>query len=150
MIFPNFQLENNDNSLFDFYAFAEEEPALVIFFRGAWCRHCQHELQDFQTHTAELNTLGVKVVAISSDTKLKSSLLKTFLKLDFSVLSDANFNLIDRLNLKTKYKEQIVSKPALYFIAREKEILFEIVSDSYDDRPSAASVVQRIKKLVTA
>ena len=40
---------------------------VVLIYRGAWCPFCAAQLADFASHKAELDGLGVKVVALSVD-----------------------------------------------------------------------------------
>ena len=40
---------------------------VVLIYRGAWCPFCAAQLADFASHKAELDGLGVKLVALSVD-----------------------------------------------------------------------------------
>lgn len=39
----------------------------LLFFRGTWCPYCRRQLQSYQAKLAELESLGVSVVAASVD-----------------------------------------------------------------------------------
>jgi peroxiredoxin len=143
----NFKLENFDGSQFDLYDFGKDNDVLLIFFRGAWCDYCKQQLKDFQDHLSEFNKHGVKLAAIASDTKFKLSLLKTFLGLDFTVLADDNFKVIDSLNLRAEYKGQQVSKPAVFLLNKRQEVIFQQIDESYDDRVAAKSILAKISDL---
>ncbi|MFH0987861.1 MAG: redoxin domain-containing protein, partial [Parcubacteria group bacterium] len=82
----NIIIQTNDGADFDLREYQGDKNALVVFFRGAWCNHCKKQLQDINKRLAEFDTLNVRVVAISSDNKFNSSLLKNFLQLKFPVL----------------------------------------------------------------
>jgi peroxiredoxin len=144
----NFQLENFDGSEFDLYRFGKESFVLLVFFRGAWCSHCKKQLADLQTSLPEFNKLNIKIVALASDVKFKLSLLRTFLKLDFTVLADENLRVINKFNLQTEYKSHKVSKPAVYLMNPQKEIIFSYISEEYDDRLSSRKILEAIKEIL--
>jgi len=145
----NFILQKNDGSKFDLAKYQGNDYLILIFFRGAWCNHCKKQLLDINNHYAEFSELQIKPLAISCDSKLKSNLLKNFLKLKFSVLSDSEFAVIDYFNLKTEYKGQIVSKPATILIEPQKhKVIYEYVGVDYDDRLSAKTILNNIKQPV--
>ncbi|NQT49367.1 peroxiredoxin family protein [Candidatus Kuenenbacteria bacterium] len=150
-----FTLQNNDNTDLNFEEYQGQNFLLLVFFRGAWCNHCKKQLVDINNQLEEFEKLGIKLLAISSDTKFKSSLLKTFLKLKFPVLSDEKFEVIDYLKLRTTYtiegdKEIEVSKPAVMLIDPEThDAIYEYVGTDFDDRLSAKTTLENINKLLT-
>lgn len=143
----NFTLQNNDNTEFNLTEYQGNDFLLLVFFRGAWCNHCKKQLSDINNHYDDFGRRGIKLVALSSDTKFKSSLLKTFLKLKFPILSDEKFAVIDHFNLKTTYKNQIVSKPAIILLAPDQTIAYEYIGDDFDDRLSAKTTLDNIEKI---
>lgn len=118
---------------------------LVIFFRGAWCNHCKKQLFELNNFIERLSDIGVSVVAVSSDSRFKSSLLKTFLKLKFPVFSDESFALIDAFGLKTEYQEKQISKPSVFLFSSEGKLLFNYIGTEYDDRLSASEIVKQVE-----
>lgn len=143
----NFILQNNDGSEFDLYEYQEGSFLIIIFFRGAWCGHCKKQLVELNEHLEQFNSLNAKLVAISSDSAFKSSLLKTFLRVKFPIISDVKLELIEYFNLKTIYNDQIVSKPAIFVFSPEHEKVIEFVSENYDERVDTGSLIERIKGL---
>ena len=144
----NFKIKDNNNTNLEFFEYQEGNHLLVLFFRGAWCNHCKKQLQEIQNNLVELNELGVKVLAISSDTKFNSSILKTFLKLEFPVLSDPAFKLINEYGIKTEYKSKEVSKPAIYLYNPKHEEIFKYIGESYDDRISTEDLMNILNELI--
>jgi peroxiredoxin len=118
---------------------------LLIFFRGAWCNHCKKQLFELNNFIERLGELNVKVAAVSSDTRFKSSLLKTFLKLKFPVLSDENFKLIGAMDLKTDYQNKQIAKPSVFLYSAEKKLLFSYIGSEYDDRLSASEIIKQVE-----
>ncbi|MBU1131916.1 peroxiredoxin family protein [Patescibacteria group bacterium] len=143
----NFILENNDGTPFDLYQYQGNENLLMIFFRGAWCNHCKKQLRGINNLSAYFEKLGMRIVAVSSDTKFKSSLLKNFLKLKFPVISDSNFEIIDSFDLRTRYKEAEVAKPAVFIFSPNHEILFHYIGENYDDRLSGRAILLEAERL---
>ncbi len=140
----NIVLQKNDGSRFDLFEYQGKNNLLLIFFRGAWCGHCKKQLSGLQKRLSELEKMNCKVVAISGDSKLKSSLLKNFFKLDFQVLADENFSVIDKYNLKTEYKSKPVAKPAVFLYNSEHQEVFSYIGEDYDDRLSADTLIEKI------
>lgn len=118
---------------------------LLVFFRGAWCNHCKKQLFELNNYVERLGESNVKVAAVSSDTRFKSSLLKTFLKLKFPVFSDEDFNLIGAMDLKTEYQDKQIAKPSVFFYSPERKLLFSYIGSEYDDRLSAAEIIKQVE-----
>ena len=143
----NYTVQNNNGEDFIFHDFQADKNLLVIFFRGAWCNHCKKQLQDLQKNISEIEKFNVNIIAISSDSKMNSSILKTFLKLSFPVLSDSDCKIINDYNLKASHKGKEVSKPAVYIYNKKHEEIFNIIGDTYDDRLSAEALIKTINNL---
>ena len=144
----NFILKNNDGTDFDLYSFQGQSFLVIVFFRGAWCGHCKKQLVELNEHFEQFNSLNTKLVAISSDSAFKSSLLKTFLRLKFPVLSDPKLELIEYFNFKTVHNNQIVSKPATLVFSPEHELVIEHISENYDERVNIDDLIKRINGLL--
>lgn len=138
-------IENNgeQSSLFEYQA---NDSLLIIFFRGAWCNYCKKQLKEFNQKIEEFKALNIKILAISNDSKLNSSLLRSFLKLEFPVIADPDLEIINEFNLKTEYKDKPVSKPAIYMYNPEYEEVFSYIGEEYDDRLSAEEILKQINE----
>lgn len=148
MLQPNkITLENSNGTKFKLCDYQKNKKLLLIFFRGAWCQHCKKQLVEVQRHLAKIQNAGFNVLAISSDNKLKSSLLKNFLKLAFPVVSDEKMELINYFKLKTKYRNKITAKPAIFLFSKQQKLLYSYIGKNYDDRLSAKSILNAIKTL---
>lgn len=147
MQFTNFQLENFDGSTFDFYDYNHGSYVLIFFFRGAWCNLCKKQLMEAQQNIEFFNQHNIKLLAVAPDSSFKLSLMKTFLKVEFPVLADDKFEVVDKLNLKETYKDHETSKPAFFLINSDHEILTSYIGKEYDDRLSIKQVMQQIKVL---
>jgi peroxiredoxin len=139
------ELQDNQGVPFKLSNYQINDFLLLIFFRGAWCNHCKKQLQEIERYKAEFDQQHTKLLAISCDTNFHSSLLKSFLKLSFPVISDKDFAIIDKFNLKTIYKDQTISKPAIFLFSPEQKILFQYIGEEYDDRLSAKTILENIR-----
>lgn len=143
----NFVLENNSGDKIKLKNFHKNKNLLLVFFRGAWCHECKKQLLEIQRYLKKIQTADFNVLAISNDNRLKSSLLKVFLKLNFPVISDKKMRLIKYFNLKTKYKNKITAKPSIFLLDKRQRLLYSYIGKKYDDRLSAKSILKTIKAL---
>ena len=138
------KLHNLDGTDFNIKDYQGDDKLLVIFFRGAWCNVCKKQLQDMENNMKSFTEKGIKLLAIASDSKFKLSLLKNFLKLTFPVISDPKMEAIDKFQLRTTYKDQETSKPAVFLFDKDENLLFNYIGDDYDDRMSAKNLLKEI------
>ncbi|MGT2427450.1 peroxiredoxin-like family protein [Amnibacterium kyonggiense] len=78
-------------------------PAVLVFYRGAWCPYCNIALQTYQRELLPaLRERGVELVAISPQTPEASERAVANGGLDFTVLSDPANALVRRLGILTE------------------------------------------------
>lgn len=135
---------NNGRKL-SFIKYQGNKNLLLIFFRGAWCNHCKKQLFDINKRLNEFLALDYKILAISPENKFKSSVLKTFLKINFPIISDENLEIINYFKLKTKYRGKTAAKPAIFAISKNQRIQYYYIGKRYDDRLTAKSIISGLK-----
>lgn len=64
--------------------------AVILFYRGSWCPHCNAQLRAFERSSEKLDGLDVKVVALSVDDEATTRELITKHGLTFPVGYGAN------------------------------------------------------------
>jgi peroxiredoxin len=70
-------------------ATAAGRPAVIVFYRGAWCPYCNVALRTYQQQLApELDHRGIALVAISPQTPDGSLTMQEKNELSYAVLSD--------------------------------------------------------------
>jgi peroxiredoxin len=80
-----------------------EAPAVLVFYRGAWCPYCNLTLRTYQEQLLPtLRDRGVGLVAISPQTPEGSELATSTGSLDFPVLSDPGNVLSRALGIVTE------------------------------------------------
>jgi peroxiredoxin len=78
------------------------KPAVVVFYRGAWCPYCNLTLRTYQqTLVPELTARGVSLVAISPQTPDGSLSMQQKHQLTFEVLSDPGNQIAGQLGILT-------------------------------------------------
>ena len=78
-------------------------PAVLVFYRGAWCPYCNITLKTYQRELLPtLRERGVALVAISPQTPEGSSAAVENGELEFPALSDAGNELVRRLGIVTE------------------------------------------------
>ena len=78
-------------------------PAVLVFYRGAWCPYCNITLRTYERDLRpELDRLGVALIAISPQTPDASSAAVAGGELNFPVLSDPSNALVRTLGIITE------------------------------------------------
>ncbi len=84
------------------YAATAGRPAVVVFYRGAWCPYCNIALSDYQTSLLPaLVERRVRLIAISPQTADESLSMQQKNGLAFTVLSDPGNTLASHLGILT-------------------------------------------------
>lgn len=136
-----------------------ESPAtftLLVFYRGLHCPICRSYLRDLEEHLNELSTLGVVVIAISSDTKARAQeaveswkLNKLRLAYGLSMAQARAWGLyISRGRGITSIgieEPDLFSEPGLFLVRADGTLFFAMTQTMPFARPRFADVVSAIK-----
>jgi peroxiredoxin len=120
--------------------------AVIVFYRGHWCRQCRKQLEELESIRAELEGRGFEVYAVSVDDPQTSTDLKKRLSLGYTLLSDKGGMSITSWGVYTK--EHDLARPATFVIASGGTIGYRYVSDNPKDRPSPETILAEAAKLV--
>ncbi|GAA1684212.1 peroxiredoxin-like family protein [Fodinicola feengrottensis] len=83
------------------------KPAVVVFYRGAWCPYCNIALRAYEQQLVpELSARGVELVAISPQKPDGSLSMQETNELTFTVLSDPGNQLAGPLGILTAPSEE--------------------------------------------
>ena len=78
------------------------KPAVIVFYRGAWCPYCNIALRTYQAQLVPaLAERGISVIAISPQTPDGSLSTKEAKELTFTVLSDPGNQIARQLGILT-------------------------------------------------
>lgn len=95
-------LHDRNGTPFNLSAAVAEQPTLLIFYRGGWCPYCNVHLGELGTISEDLQEIGYRILAISSDTPaqlLESSADQTF---EYQLLSDGTLEAAAQFGLRYK------------------------------------------------
>jgi len=92
-----------DGKAVDLLSVTAGRPAVLVFYRGAWCPYCNITLRTYERDLRpELDRLGVALVAISPQTPDGSTAAVAGGELNFPVLSDPSNALVRALGIITE------------------------------------------------
>ena len=100
-------------------------PAVLVFYRGAWCPYCNITLRTYERDLRpELNRRGIALVAISPQTPDASTAAVQGGELNFPVLSDPSNALVRALG--------IVTEPSAAARGAHTELGFDVADSNAD------------------
>lgn len=99
---PDAELLDTDGEATSVRAAAAGRPAVVVFYRGAWCPYCNLTLRAYQEQlVGELDRRGVGLVAISPQRPDGSLTMAQAHDLTYTVLSDPGNRIASALGIVT-------------------------------------------------
>ena len=91
------------------------KPAVVVFYRGAWCPYCNIALRNYQANlTPELDARGIALIAVSPQKPDGSLSMAEKNDLTFAVLSDPGNQIAGALGILTAPTEDARGSCLLY------------------------------------
>ena len=119
------QLVGLDGRPVDLFSVTAGRPAVLVFYRGAWCPYCNITLRSYERDLRpELDRLGVALVAISPQTPDGSTAAIQGGELNFPVLSDPSNTLVRALG--------IVTQPSAEARLAHTELGFDVADSNVD------------------
>lgn len=140
---------------------------VINFYRGLWCPYCNLELRALKGITEDLDELNTKIFAISPETPDLSLSMKEKHKLEFEVLSDADYRVEKEYGIVFFLAEKLrpiyesfginipasnainsydLPMPATYVVNKNKEIIFAFVDEDYSKRCEPQDILDVIRK----
>ncbi|MHA2405000.1 MAG: peroxiredoxin-like family protein [Candidatus Kariarchaeaceae archaeon] len=104
---PDFTLPNIRNQMVSLYERLNNGPVVLSFYRGAWCSHCNRELNDLQDHYQAITALGASILAIAPQIPEKTRVLEDKHNLQFELLSDVDMSVTKNYKLHFTKHEKI-------------------------------------------
>jgi peroxiredoxin len=101
-VLPDVDLVDAHGATTTLYAATRARPAVVVFYRGAWCPYCNITLSHYQARLhPTLVERGIELIAISPQTPDGSLTMQEKNELAFTVLSDPGNMLARHLGILT-------------------------------------------------
>ncbi|MEE9369708.1 MAG: peroxiredoxin-like family protein [Pontiella sp.] len=113
---PDTPLKTAEGKVFDLQAAAQEQPLVVIFYRGGWCPFCNQHLGQLQEAASKLHDLGYRIVAISPDRPEELGKSAEQHQLSYTLLSDSSMAAAKAFGLAFEVDEPMLEKLASYNI----------------------------------
>ncbi|HEY4176213.1 MAG TPA: peroxiredoxin-like family protein [Kofleriaceae bacterium] len=135
---PGGTVTTRDGGHFDIASAWATKPAVVIFYRGHWCPHCQYQMSELQKHRQDFVDRGVTIIAISSDEPADLTSMRDKLGLTFELYSDTQLAVIQQWGVEDFGNG--IAKPATFIVQPGGAITFQKVGVKPDDRPSVAEI----------
>lgn len=85
---PDFELVNIDGQIVRLFTVLENQPVVLMFYRGVWCPYCNMTVKAYQEILPEIERLGATLIAVSPQTPDNSLTMAQKHDLSFYVLSD--------------------------------------------------------------
>jgi peroxiredoxin len=165
---PRFTLDDQNGKPVSSADLLAQGPLVVTFYRGAWCSHCNAELQAIDAVLPRIRTHGANVVAISPQTWVQSRELVRANRLRFAILSDIEGRTSAAFRLRFTLPRYLVElyermeidlplfnddpawtlpMPARYVIGRDGIVLYSEVNPDYTRRPDPADMLAVLEKV---
>lgn len=139
-------------------------PVVLIFYRGYWCGVCSKHLGEFQASLSSITNKGATVIAITPENNDGVSKTVEKTNLEFSVLSDGNYSIMDKYDVRFLVTESYNNKiktfkgigidvnnsddkpylpiPATYIIGKDGKIQKVWFDENYKERPTVAEIAK--------
>ncbi|MEM3832039.1 MAG: peroxiredoxin [Thermoprotei archaeon] len=146
---PNFTLLDVNFKPRSLQEFIGSQNIVLVFFPAAFSSVCTKELCTFRDSMIKLNSLKANVIGISVDTPFVQKAFADFNKLNFTLLSDFNKEVIklygvvlqDLLGLKE------LAKRAVFIIDKEGIIRYKWVSDDPRVEPNYNEIIKELERI---
>lgn len=123
---PDAELLTPDGTSTSLSAARGSSPAVIVFYRGAWCPYCNITLRSYQEQLLPaLRDRGVQLIAISPQTPDGSSQAVTNGSLEFTVLSDPANALAEQFG--------IVTEPSRAARSAHNDLGFDVADSNADN-----------------
>lgn len=100
---------------------------------------------DFTSNYKKFQDLNIKIIAISNDSQLNTSLLATLTKAPFPLLADIDSKVLDAYKIQRK-KDTVL--PTIYLVNQQGEVIYSYISSDDQDRLGADRLLKEINKLI--
>lgn len=166
---PDFSLKNQFNETVTLSQNLTRGPVILSFYRGEWCSHCNRELQQIEEVHEQLKLRNVAVLGIAPQQVQDAKKMSDKNNLQFDLLSDPNFEVIDNYKLKFTLSEEVqdiyqnkfnlnlpnmtanktweLPIPATFIINQSSVIVGSYVETDYTKRLTGEEILELLNKM---
>ena len=145
---PGGTLVRSDAAKVDVSSFYAEGGAVVVFYRGHWCKPCRAQLAELQTNIDRFMGQGFKVYAISVDAPSDSAELKQTLGLGFDLYSDTSGLAANAWSVYSA--EHGLARPAVFVVRKGGVIAAKFVTETPTHRPPMEELLAAVERASAA
>lgn len=141
---------------------------VVVFYRGAWCPFCNLYLRKLQENISQIKAQGANLVAISVENPDRSLTVAQKNKVDFTVLSDPNFDVARKFGIvyeMPKDTEELYKSKGLdlakynstekaelplsatYIVNSKGKIVYAFLEPDYKIRAEPSIIIETLSKI---
>lgn len=130
-----------------------EKGLVLVFIRAtAWCPYCQKQVIELESIRKDIEARGYRVAIVSTDTPEKLNEFRIRQKINFALLSDDKFRIIDQFNLRDPAyppgkRFHGVPVPSIFFVSTTGEVKAKLGDDDYRIRPAPEVVLSTLDSL---
>jgi peroxiredoxin len=136
---PGGTLVRSDGKKIEVGTLYADRGAVVVFYRGHWCKPCRTQLEELQQNIDKLAGLGFSIHAISTDDPSDSAALAKKLGLGFNLYSDPGGLAANAWSVFSA--EHGLARPAVFVVRPGGQIAARFVTDSPTHRPPMDEVL---------
>jgi len=165
---PDFELGNAQGVKVSLSEQLKSGPAVISFYRGAWCPYCNLEIHALKNILDGFRQHGAELLAISPQVPDKSLSQINDLNLEFEVLSDIGNEIAKQFGLVFTVSPELrpiydafgidiadhngdnnfeIPMPATYIVDSDRKIRFGFVSADYTQRLEPSIIIEELQKL---
>lgn len=145
---PNFKLRSATSGIFVNCTKLDHPKQLFTFLPGVWAPWCRKLLIDLNNQHSELESAGIKVVAIVSQNYRPVAEFVKNNHIEFEVLSDPYGVINKRFGVfdSTLDEPMKISIPTLFLLDEERNLHYKFIGSHLSDRPTQEHIA-KIKQL---
>jgi peroxiredoxin len=146
---PDFELPDTDLKKVKLSDF-KGKVVMLAFYPAAFTAVCTKEMCSFRDSMEKFNNFNSLVLGISVDPPFSNKAFKEHYKLNFTILSDYNREVIKKYNVFWEFPAlpgYLLAKRAVFVIDREGVVRYKWVSDDPTKEPPYSEIETIIQKL---
>jgi len=128
----------------------DEAPLVLAFFPGAFTSTCSHEMNTFQARMSDFEDAGATIYGISVDSPFAQNAFRERLGLEYSLLSDANREIIEKYGVSMHWEEyglDGIAKRAVFVVDADGDVSYARVVDGTKPEPDYDEAIEAVEAI---
>ncbi|MBA3459426.1 MAG: redoxin domain-containing protein [Deltaproteobacteria bacterium] len=128
-----------DGSNVDLGTLWVSQRAVVVFYMGGWCPHCQKQLGDLNDAQKKFNERGARIIAISADSTDEAKAMSDKLRLGFDLYSDPQLAVIAKWGVADHGSN--IARPSTFIVEPGGSISYRKVGSKPEERATVDQIL---------